>query len=118
MTAFNAGAAAASAAALNGGSLQLLSEAGTVLATIPAGSPTSVGAVTTMGGFPKTVNALATGMPASARYRTSAGVDWKTGMSVGVEGSGAQIILGTLDLVAGQPVAFSSATLTHTGTAA
>jgi hypothetical protein len=118
VTAFNAACATASATNLSGGTVEVLNAGGTVLASASLGTPTASGAVTTMGGFPKTVTAAATGTAVSARYRNSASADWKTGMSVGLSGSGAQVILSALDLTAGQSVQFNSATLTHTGTAA
>jgi len=70
-----------------------------------------------MGGFPRTV-AAAPGTIASARYRTNAGLDWKTNISVGLSGSGAQVILSSLTIGAGQSVTVTSATLTHSGTSA
>lgn len=117
ITAFNNSSAAASASALSGGVLELLTAGGAVLASVPLGTPTSAGATTTMGGFPKTVTASASGTVASARYRTSAAADWKTGMVAGLPASGAQIILSDLAVVTGQSVRFDSATLLHTGTA-
>lgn len=118
ITAFNTSSASASATALNGGTVDFLNSGGTVLASASLGTPAASGAVTTMGGFPKTVTASAEGTVASARLRTSAPADWKTGVSVGLTGSGAQIIMSTLALVAGQSVQINSATLTHSGTAA
>ena len=55
---------------------------------------------------------------ASARYRTSASADWKTGITVGLSGSGAQVILSSLTIGAGQSVQVTSATLTHSGASA
>lgn len=112
LTAFSNAAAAASATALVSGDLDLLDGGGAILATCDLGTPTASGAVTTMGGFPRTVAATA-GTIASARYRTSAGGDWKTAMSVGLSGSGAQVILSSLTITGGQSVTVTSATLTH-----
>lgn len=113
--------AAASATALNGGTIELLSSGGAVLGSAPFGSPagTSSGAVTTFSGFPKSVVAAA-GTVASARFRTSSGADYKTGITVGIPGSGAQVIVdnqvGTLVLIAGQTVSIGiNPTLTHSG---
>ena len=105
--------AAASVAPLNSGSLQLLDIGGAVLATYPldALSSTAVGSVQTFYGFPKSTTATA-GTVASARFRTSAAVDWKTGVSVGIPGSGAQVVVnngsGTLVLTTGQTVTVSA----------
>jgi hypothetical protein len=118
ITAFNTAAAAASATALSGGTVELLSAGGAILASASLGTPTGSGALTTMGGFPKTVTAVADGIVASARYRTSAPANWKTGMTVGLAGSGAQVILSSLSLVTGQSVQFTSATLSHSGASA
>lgn len=117
LTAFNNAAAAASASALASGDLDFLDSGGSILATVDLGTPTSSGAVTTMGGFPKTVSGTA-GTIASARYRTSASADWKTAISVGLSGSGAQVILSSLTIGAGQSVQVTSATLTHSGASA
>mgnify|MGYP001765268542 CR=1 FL=1 len=118
VTAYNTAAAASAATNLNGGTVQILNAGGTVLASASLGTPTASGALTTMGGFPKTVTAAADGTAASARYRTSGGADWKTGMTVGLSGSGAQVILSSLSVTSGQSVQFNSATLNHNGAAA
>lgn len=106
--------AAASASALASGDLDILDSSGAVLASIDLGTPTSTGATTNMGGFPKSVTASASGTPASARYRTSTGSNWKTGMTVGLASSGAQVILSSLSITSGQTVTINSATLAHT----
>ena len=116
--AFRNASAAESADALAGGDLDLLNAGGAVLASVDLGTPTASGAVVTMGGFPKTTAAVLAGDVASARYRTIAGGDWKTGMTVGLSGSGAQVILTSLSLALGQSVQVNSATLTHGATAA
>lgn len=113
--------AAAGNTALSGGSLQLLGTGGGVLATYTLDTPasTNFGAVQTFAGFPKTATAVA-GTVASARIRTSTGADWKTGIPVGVPGSGAQVIvdngLGTLVLGADQVVTVAAGpTITISG---
>lgn len=118
VTAYNTAAAASAATNLANGTVEILDAGNVVLASASLGTPTSSGAVTTMGGFPKTVTAAATGTAASARYRTSGAADWKTGMTVGTSGSGANVILSSLSITSGQSVQFNSATLTHNGTAA
>ena len=111
--------AAASATALNGGTLELLSAANAILASYPLGTPagTASGAATTFSGFPKNATGVA-GTVASARLRKAGGADYKTGISVGIPGSGAQVIvtngLNTLVISAGQTVTVSAnPTLTH-----
>lgn len=118
VTAYNNAAAAAAVTGLTSGTVDILDAGGVVLASASLGTPTASGAVATMGGFPKTVTAAATGTAASARYRTSAAADWKTGMSVGLSGSGANVIVSSMTITSGQSVQFNSATLTHNGTAA
>ena len=101
--------ATASITALNGGTLQLLDAGGVVLAsyTLDTPSSTASAAVQTLAGFPKSATAVA-GTVASARVRTSASADWKTGIATGLPGSGAQVIvtngLNTLVLTSGQVV--------------
>lgn len=116
LTAFAAADAAASAAALASGDLDLLDAGGAILATVDLGTPTAAGAVMTGSGFPKTVSAVAAGDIASARYRTSAGGNWKTAMTVGLSGSGAQVIVSDVSVEVGQAVRVNSATLTHSAT--
>lgn len=118
VTAFNTSSAGASATALLNGTLEFLNAGGDVLASAPLGTPTASGAVTTMGGYPRTVTASVAGTVASARFRTSAAANWKTGITVGLTGSGAEVILSELALLVGQSVQIASATLTHSGTAA
>ena len=117
LAAFESAAAAASATALIGGDIDFLDSGGGILATADLGTPTSSGAVTTMGGFPRTVSGTA-GTIASVRYRTSAGGNWKTGITVGLSGSGAQVILSSLTIGASQSVQVTSATLAHSGVSA
>lgn len=106
--------AAASASALSSGDLDLLDASGNVLVSIDLGTPTSNAATTTMSGFPKTVAAIAAGTISAARYRTSAGINWKTGMTVGLANSGAQVTLSSLTTTVGQNVTINGATLAHT----
>lgn len=113
--------ATASATALNAGTLELLDAGGGVLAAVTLNTPagTSAGAVTTFSGFPKTTTASA-GTVASARFRTAGAANYKTGVTVGIPGSGAQVIVdngaGTLVMTAGQTVEIAvGPTLTHAG---
>lgn len=111
--------AAADCTALAGGALQLLDAGGAVLAAVTLNSPagTSAAAIATMSGFPKSATGSA-GTIASARYRTAGGADYWTGVSVGIPGSGAQVIVdngaGTLVVAAGQTVTIAAGpTLNH-----
>ena len=111
--------AAAGASGLAGGTLQLMNSGGTSLATVTLNSPASTnsGAVQTFSGFPKSTTGTA-GTVANARFRTSGGTDWRTGIPVGIPGSGAQVIvdngIGTLVIAAGQTVTVTAASITHT----
>lgn len=90
---------------------------GTVLVTIAlanpiAGAATGAG-VLTLSGFPRSdTSADATGTAAAARIRTATGgADIMTGLTVGL--SGADVILDSLSLTAGQTVTINSAVFTH-----
>lgn len=111
LTAFAVAGAQASATALAGGTLEIIDASGVILASLGLGTPTAAGAITTMGGFPKSGAANASGTAASARYRKSDATDWKVGMTVGI--SGAQVNLSSLVIESGQSVTINSATLTH-----
>lgn len=78
-----------------------------------APAPTGVG-VMTMAGFPRTVTAAAGGVPAVARVRTATGgttiID---GWTVGLSGSGAEVIVDTMNVSAGQAIDVQLATVTH-----
>lgn len=88
-----------------------------VLATITLGNPIAGAAtgagVLTLSGFPRSDTAAdATGTAAAARIRTSSGgTDIITGLTVGL--SGADVILDSLSITAGQTVAINSAVITH-----
>lgn len=108
---------------LNGGALQIIDATSTVLASVTldavCGSVSGAG-VLTLSGFPKAAISVAGGVAASARLRTSAGADYKTGLTVGVPGSGAMVIVdngsNTLLIVVGSSVTFSGSpapTLAH-----
>lgn len=90
---------------------------GTVLATIALGNPIAGAAtgagVLTLSGFPRSdTSADATGTAAAARIRTATGgTDIITGLTVGL--SGADVILDSLSIAAGQTVTINSAVFTH-----
>lgn len=68
--------------------------------------------VLTFSGFPKSdTSANNTGTAAAARIRDSVGTDVVTGLTVGT--SGADIVLDSVSITAGQTVTINSATLTH-----
>ena len=78
-----------------------------------AGAATGAG-VLTLSGFPKSdTSADATGTAAKAQIRTStgAGTDIITGLTVGL--SGADVILDSINITAGQTVTCNSAVFTH-----
>ena len=88
-----------------------------VLATIALGNPIAAAAtgagVLTLSGFPRSDTAADnTGAAAAARIRTSSGgTDIITGLTVGL--SGADVILDSLSITAGQTVTINSAVFTH-----
>ena len=85
-----------------------------VLAEIVLGDPcgTVSGNVLTLTGMPRSDTAAnATGTPAAARIRDSAGVDVVTGLTVGTTGT--DVILDAASITLGQQVQINSATLTH-----
>lgn len=83
---------------------------GAVLATINLNSPpgTVSGDTLTFNGFPKTVSASGTGTAAIARIRTSGNADRIVDISVGLPGSGADIVLSTTSIIAGNNVTVDS----------
>lgn len=87
-----------------------------VLATITLSDPcasAASGGVLTFSGFPKSdTSADATGVAAAARIRDSNGNDVITGLTVGAAGSGADLILDTVNIDAGEIVTLNSATIT------
>lgn len=89
---------------------------GTVLAEITLADPcasAASGGVLTFSGFPRSdTSANNTGTAAAARIRDSNGNDVITGLTVGTAGSGADIILDTTSIDAGETVTLNSATLT------
>lgn len=86
----------------------------TVLAEFTLDDPcgTVASGVLTFSGFPKSdTSANNTGTAAAARIRDSVGTDVVTGLTVGT--SGADIVLDSVSITAGQTVTINSATLTH-----
>lgn len=102
---------------LNSGKLEIgtaAMAATLVTFTLNASSGSVSGGVLTFSGFPKTVAAAATGAAAAARLRTSADADVVTGLTVGIAGSGADVILDSTSISSGQNVTIAAnPTLTH-----
>lgn len=96
-----------------GGTLELQTSADVVLAALPLSDPQSgpyTGGVWTMGLEP--ANAIVAGVAAKARVRKS-GTTVISGFTVGLPGSGADIIMSNTNLAVDQPVSVISATITH-----
>jgi hypothetical protein len=89
---------------------------GTVLATIVLADPcasSASGGVLTFSGFPRSdTSADADGTAAAARIRDSDGNDVITGLTVGVTGSGADIIFESVSFNVGEVITLNSATIT------
>lgn len=107
---------------LNAGSLQVVDAGGNALFSVPLDNPagTVSGAVLTLAGFPKTVTASAGGTSSAAKLVNSSAVDEKTGLTVGIPGSGAAVIIdngsGSLAITALASITVSGSpapTLTH-----
>lgn len=87
-----------------------------VLATIPLAATAGAAAngVLTFAMPQSDQSADATGTASAARIRTaSGGTDIITGLTVGLAGSGADIILDSVSITAGQTVTLNGATITH-----
>lgn len=89
---------------LNGGALQILNNASTVLASTALNNPSGTvsGDTLTLGGFPKTVVASSPGTAASARFVNASSVDEKTGLTVGIPSSAAPAWAANTAYTAGQ----------------
>ena len=86
-----------------------------VLADITLADPcaTVSGGVLTFSGFPRSdTSANANGTAAAARIRDSAGNDVITGLTVGLTGSGADIIFESVSFNVGEVITLNSATIT------
>ena len=89
---------------------------GTVLATIVLADPcagAASGGVLTFSGFPRSdTSADANGTAAAARIRDSDGNDVITGLTVGLVGSGADILFESVSFNVGEIITLNSATIT------
>lgn len=97
------------------GTLEILTAADAVLATFGLASDggSVSGAVWTLALDAGTVTATGTGTAAKAQIKTSGGTANLTGLTVGVSGSGADVIVDNASIATGQSVTLSSATITH-----
>jgi len=97
-----------------GGKARFLSSGGAVLGVItfdtPA-APTTTTEVLTFSGFPKNATAVVAGTVASVDIVTSADVMVRDGLTVGLAGSGADVIMDSLTLASTLTV--NSFTITH-----
>lgn len=87
-----------------------------VLASVPFSNPafTQVNGVMTMKDAPRTVNASGAGTAAKAELRHSSGTVVMSGLTVGVAGSGADVIINATSITVGQSVQATVGTITPT----
>lgn len=100
---------------LSNGFLDLLGAGGELISTTVLNATAGVVAGTTLtfSGFPKSSVPNVTGVAvASARLRTAGGADLATGFSVGLAGSGAQVIVSKMTPASGDTISVQSVTLT------
>lgn len=109
-----AGSGAGSAGTLVIGTSALSGATG-VLASIPLNNPAATvsGSVLTIAGVPLSATASGTGTAALAELRNNAGTVIVSGLTVGTTGSGADVIISTTAITAGQTVQLNSGTITH-----
>lgn len=104
-------------ARLASGFLELLGASNELIAQVPLNATAGVVAGTTLtfSGFPKSATPALFGTAiASARLRTSGNADLATGFTVGLAGSGAQVIVNKMTPATGDSLSVTSATLTET----
>lgn len=87
-----------------------------VLAEIPFANPafSNSNGVMTMASPPRTVNAIGAGTAAKAEIRDSGGTVIMNGLTVGVGGSGADVIINATSITVGQSVQATVGTITPT----
>ena len=98
------------------GKIKILSAADVLLVTIPlAAAPSGAvsGDVLTFGSMPRSGTGAAAGTAAKAIYTNGSDATKVSGLTVGIAGSGANVILDNLSVAVGQTVNITSATLTH-----
>lgn len=88
---------------------------GAVLASFVLNDPcgTVSGPTLTLSGFPKTASAGLAGTAAAAQIRDSNGVVRASGLTVGLPGSGADVILDAVVFTLNQSIQLQSAAITH-----
>lgn len=92
-----------------------LSGATGVLAEVPFANPAfnvSAGAMTT-NALPRTVDAAATGVANKVEIRDGSDTVIVDGMTIGLPGSGMDVIINALEMSAGQTVQITVGTITH-----
>lgn len=101
--------------AVANGTLELLTAADAVIATfgLDAAGGTVTGNDWTLVFVAATVAAGATGVLAKARIKNSGGTARVTGLTVGLSGSGADIIVDNTSANSGQNIQITSAKITH-----
>jgi len=102
---------------LSNGFIDFLGASNEVIGSCPLNATAGVVAGTTLtfSGFPKSVTPAIFGTAiASARLRTSALADLATGFTVGLAGSGAQVIVNKMTPASGDTISVISAALTET----
>lgn len=97
------------------GTLEITTAADAVLSVhgLDATAGTVTGAVWTPVFDAASVNASGTGTAAKARIKNSGGTIRVTGLTVGLDGSGSDVELINTNIVTGQPVELTAATITH-----
>lgn len=86
-----------------------------VLAQVPLANPafTVAGGVMTVGAVPRTVEAVGTGVADKVEVRASNGTVIISGLTVGLPGSGAEVIINALEVSTGQTIQVTVGTITH-----
>ena len=92
-----------------------LSGATGVLATVTLQNPAATvsGSVLTIAGVPIATTATGTGTAALAELRNNAGTVIVSGLTVGISGSGADVIISAVAVSTGQTIQLNSGTIAH-----
>lgn len=101
--------------ALGGGALEILTAADELIVSIPltAQGGTIAGDVWTLA-FTGPASATGAGTAAKAQIKTSADAVGVSGLTAGMTGSGADVIMQNTSVEPGQEITVTSATVTHT----
>lgn len=86
-----------------------------VLAEVPLDNPsfTVANGVMTVAGVPRTVDAVGTGVADKVEIRDGSGTTIISGLTIGLPGSGAEVIINALEISTGQTVQVMIGTITH-----